>query len=105
MKIDATSRILTDPHSSLLTEGPTHEPKPRLIHDNLTIVLETKHQVHPKSVKHPPRFQAPFLRGAILRARQDPLLGGVDRVDFIVVTFEATQQFTTAEVPLTHRPR
>ena len=32
MKINATSRILTDPNSSLLTEGPTHEPKPRLIH-------------------------------------------------------------------------
>jgi hypothetical protein len=65
---------------------PPNRGKPRLIHDNITIILETKHQVHPKSVKHPPRFQAPFLRGAILRARQDPLLGGVDRVDFIVVT-------------------
>ena len=53
MKINATSRILTDPNSSLLTEGPTHEPKPRLIHGNLTIVLETKHQVHPKSVIRP----------------------------------------------------
>ena len=49
-------------------------------------------------------FQTPFLGSAILGSSQQPLLGGIDGVDFVIMPFESSQQFTTTKIPLTYGP-